>query len=134
MQGSLKTAALLPTFFLILFLTPGILIGARTVPAATDDLQGELDSINLQIDFLKLKVKQNSGQIGSLEKKISGKKKEISELEQQIISLNEKQIRHTEQIDKMQTDLKVGQEQMLQLLTRFRARLVQLHKIKQGTL
>ncbi|MFZ5949722.1 MAG: murein hydrolase activator EnvC family protein, partial [Candidatus Rifleibacteriota bacterium] len=67
-------------------------------------------------------------------KKIDVKKKEISELEQQIVSLNEKQIRHAEQIDQMQTELKVGQEQMLQLLTRFRARLVQLHKIKQGTL
>ncbi len=107
---------------------------ARTTPEVTDQLQTELDAINLQIDYLKLKVQENSGQINQLGKKIASKKKEIAELKEQISAINIKKVHFAQQIQALEEEIALGQQQMRDLLTRFRARLVQLHKIKQGTL
>ncbi|MDN5278704.1 MAG: hypothetical protein PWR01_2669 [Clostridiales bacterium] len=106
----------------------------RTAIKETDRLQTELDSINLQIDFLKLKVEENKSRISSIEKSIGKKKKEIREVEKQIDRLNEKQIQVTEQTSILEKEISAGKKQIHELLKRFRARLVQLHKIKQGTL
>lgn len=122
------------TLFFLLFAAINPVFSARTDMQATEQLQTELDAINLQIDYLKLKVKQNSSQIRALEKKAVVKKEEIKELETQIAGLNERKIRLAAQINDLEAELQLGQKQIQELMTRFRARLVQLHKIKQGTL
>lgn len=122
------------TLFFLLFAALNPAFSARTDMQATEQLQTELDAINLQIDYLKLKVQQNSSQIRALEKKTAVKKEEIKELETQIAGLNEKKIRLAAQINDLEAELQLGQKQIQELMTRFRARLVQLHKIKQGTL
>lgn len=120
--------------FLLILLQPISLHAAKTDPTEADILQTELDGINLQIDFLKLKVKDNRTRINSIEKKIKKKKSEIHKLETQTNSLNEKQLNIAEQVAAIKNEAKIGKQQMTELLNRFRARLVQLHKIKQGTL
>jgi septal ring factor EnvC (AmiA/AmiB activator) len=134
---SAKSNQVFAVCFLVFLLSgpmPCPLSATRTTPEATDQLQTELDAINLQIDYLKLKVQENSGQINQLEKKIASKKKEIAELKEQISAINIKKIHFAEQIGKLEAEIALGQQQMRELMTRFRARLVQLHKIKQGTL
>lgn len=134
MTRTKPTNELWPGLFFLICVALAPAFAARTGAPASDKLQTELDAINLQLDYLKLKVQQNSGQIRKLEKKISGKKKEVQELKQQIAAMNENKIRLAQQINNLETELNQGQQQMRQLMTRFRARLVQLHKIKQGTL
>lgn len=99
-----------------------------------NQLQSEIEAIDLQLDYLKLKLSDSLKKTRKLEARIKAKRSEISELEKQISELTTRQSTITQQIaETEQESLKAGQ-QIEQLLTRFRARLVQLHKIKQGTL
>ena len=131
-EAKILKQAIVAVSIAMLFSVQGF--AARTQPGTKDQLQTELDSVNLQIDYLDLKVKENSGQIIRLENRISQRKKDILELEKQIDQLNEKQINLAGHIGKLEDEQKQAQKQLQELLKRFRARLVQLHKIKQGTL
>ncbi|GAB4278915.1 MAG: hypothetical protein Kow0029_22450 [Candidatus Rifleibacteriota bacterium] len=126
--------AVLVPLIIIFFMLSAEVFASKTVLTEVNQLQTELDAINIQIDYLKLKQKEKHSVIDSIEKKIRKKKNEILELEKQTSSLNEKQIRLSERISELETQIKKGQSEIQNLLQRFRARLVQLHKIKQGTL
>ena len=107
---------------------------AQTAIQETDTLQVELDSINLQIDYLNLKVKDTKKRLGKLERRIKNKKKSIRKLEQIVTKHSEKHAKISQQISELEEKIEFGQNEIKEILTRFRARLVQLHKIKQGTL
>lgn len=107
---------------------------ARTVPAESSRLQTEIDAINLQLEYLKLKVSDSNRKTRQLESSINAKKKDVTELEAQINQLSTRQIEITARIDKISRDSAAVQEHIHSLLERYRARLVQLHKIRQGTL
>ncbi|HAE38004.1 MAG TPA: hypothetical protein DCG57_05105 [Candidatus Riflebacteria bacterium] len=100
----------------------------------SDKLQTEIDAINLQLDYLKLKLSDSLKKTRNLEARIKAKRGEISELQTQVDQLGERQNEITSQVISIENESQSAREQIGILLTRFRARLVQLHKIKQGTL
>ncbi len=107
---------------------------ARKAQASTEGLQSEIESINLQLDYLKLKVSDSLKKTRKLEARIKDKKTEVTQLQSQIEQLTLSQNDTLAQIDKLEADSKEGREHLKALLSRFKSRLVQLHKIKQGTL
>lgn len=107
---------------------------ARTAPQQEDKLQIEIDNINVQLDYLKLKVSDSQKKTRQLETKIKNKKAEIGELQAQVQQLSEKVSEIAEQIVKIESESLAGREKITFLLDRYRSRLVQLHKIRQGTL
>ena len=119
--------------FLLLAL-PAVLPGAPARTAATEELQNEIAEINLQLDYLKLKVSDSQKKTRSLEARIKEKQGEVEQLKSQIEQLTLSQTETTAHIARLEEESKTGREQLKSLLARFRARLVQLHKIRQGTL
>jgi len=114
---------------------------AVSLPAATRDLnknhaslQNDIDAINLQLDYLKLKVSDSQKKTRNLEARIKEKKTEVAQLQSQIEQLALSQNETTAQIKRLEEESELGKAQMQILLTRFKSRLVQLHKIRQGTL
>lgn len=101
---------------------------------ASDKLQTEIDSINLQLDYLKLKLSDSLKKTRNLESRIKSKRNEIEQLQTQVDQLSERQNEIASQVASIEQESLSVREQINLLLTRFRARLVQLHKIKQGTL
>ncbi len=99
-----------------------------------DEMQKEIDELNIQIDFLKIKVKGSASKTSRLNRSISAKRKEIQELKAQIEQLN-KGIEETEiSVRKLESEAEACNLRIKGLLARYKSRLVQLHKIKQGTL
>jgi len=124
------------TFCLIalLLLSSVPLPGAPARTADTEELQNEIAAINLQLDYLKLKVSDSQKKTRSLEARIKEKQAEVAQLKSQVEQLTSSQAETTAQIAQLEEESKTGREQLKALLARFRARLVQLHKIRQGTL
>ena len=104
------------------------------VPKNAEELQNEIDAIDLQIKYLKIKVDDQKKKSQNLEKRIKIKREEIKSLGSQIEQLSINQFDAMQQIQKLEKDNAESKEQLKELLTRFRNRLVQLHKIRQGTL
>lgn len=107
---------------------------ARKKPVNTENLQSEIESINLQLDYLKFKVSDTLKKTRRLEDRIRNKKTEITQLQSQIEQLNLNQAETLAQINRFEEESRAGREHIKSLLARFRSRLVQLHKIRQGTL
>ena len=101
---------------------------------STEDLQNEIDAIDIQIKYLKIKVDSQKKKSQNLEKRIKEKKQEIKNLGSQIEQLSKNQEEALLQIKRLEEDNAESKKQLKELLTRFRSRLVQLHKIRQGTL
>lgn len=102
--------------------------------ASVQDIQKEIEDIDLQIEFMKLKVKSSESKTGDLNKKITAKKNEINNLKSQIAQLNEG-LKETElNVEKIKVESETLKKRITSILTRYKSRLVQLHKIKQGTL
>ncbi len=107
---------------------------AKTQPQDKDELQLELDSVNLQIEYLDLKVKDNRKRVRNLEKKIKSKKSQIQKLKDQVLSLADSKNLIKSEIESLQNQINEGTKEIKQTIARYRSRLVQLHRIKQGTL
>ncbi|HOI89321.1 MAG TPA: peptidoglycan DD-metalloendopeptidase family protein [Candidatus Rifleibacterium sp.] len=120
--------------FALLLLSSVPLPGAPARTADTEELQNEIAAINLQLDYLKLKVSDSQKKTRSLEARIKEKQAEVAQLKSQVEQLTSSQAETTAQIAQLEEESKTGREQLKALLARFRARLVQLHKIRQGTL
>ncbi len=124
---------------LLLFLIAALLCGGSTAYTRekardNDKLQTEIDAINLQLDYLKLKLSDSLKKTRNLEARIKAKRDEIAQLKSQVDQLSERQNEIAKQITNIEQESEKAGQQIELLLTRFRARLVQLHKIKQGTL
>ncbi|NLF95501.1 MAG: peptidoglycan DD-metalloendopeptidase family protein [Candidatus Riflebacteria bacterium] len=122
-----------------LFLAAALLFGQTRLQAqkqskGNDSLQTEIDAIDLQLDYLKLKLSDSLKKTRNLEARIKAKRDEIASLKNQVTELSERQNEITQQITVIDQESHASRQQIDLLLTRFRARLVQLHKIKQGTL
>ena len=122
-----------------LFLVAALLFGQASAQAQkkskdNDSLQTEIDAIDLQLDYLKLKLSDSLKKTRNLEARIKAKRDEIASLKNQVTELIERQNEITQQIEAIDQESQAARHQIDLLLTRFRARLVQLHKIKQGTL
>ena len=115
--------------FLILTI-PQYSFAAKTA----EEIQNEIDAIDIQIKYLKIKVDSQKKKSQNLEKRIKEKKQEIKDLGSQIEQLSKNQEEAQIQIKKLEEDNAESRKQLRELLTRFRNRLVQLHKIRQGTL
>lgn len=98
------------------------------------DLQHELDSVNIEIDFLRQRVNESNRRVKQIENKMATKRKEISQLTKQLAQLDEKQVQITEQVEKLKFEAAAQQSNLQDLLITYRSRLVQLHKIRQSTL
>ena len=118
--------------FLMLFVSafPNYSSAAKTA----EELQNEIDAIDVQIKYLKIKVDSQKKKSQNLEKRIKEKKQEIKDLGSQIEQLSKNQTEALIQIKRLEEDNAESRKQLKELLTRFRNRLVQLHKIRQGTL
>lgn len=118
--------------FLMLFVSAFPLYSSAAKTA--EDLQNEIDAIDVQIKYLKIKVDSQKKKSQNLERRIKEKKQEIKDLGSQIEQLSKNQTDALIQIKKLEEDNAESRKQLKELLTRFRSRLVQLHKIRQGTL
>ncbi|HNX74097.1 MAG TPA: peptidoglycan DD-metalloendopeptidase family protein [Candidatus Rifleibacterium sp.] len=127
---------LMAVLFILASLAPTSLCAAprRTPVPDTGELQNEIESINVQLDYLQLKVSDSKKKTRKLEADIKEKKTEVEQLQSQIEQLNLNQAETITEINKLEAEAQSGRQQLKTLLTRFRSRLVQLHKIKQGTL
>lgn len=101
---------------------------------SSESLQSEIDAINVELEYIKIKVNDNKKKTRSIESKIKSKKQEIQNLGSQIEQLAKNQADAEAQIKKLEEENAESRKQLKELLTRFRNRLVQLHKIRQGTL
>lgn len=99
-----------------------------------EELQNEIDSIDLKLNFLKIKVDDQKKKSKSFEKRIENAKQQIKELTAQIDQLAKNQASTIAQIKKLEEENRESRKQLRDLLERYKNRLVQLHKIKQGTL
>ncbi len=99
-----------------------------------DELQSEIDAIDLKLNFLKIKVDDQKKKSRSFEKRIENAKQQVRELGAQIEQLNKNQAEIITQIRRLEKDNSESREQLKELMNRYKNRLVQLHKIKQGTL
>lgn len=101
---------------------------------SAEELQNEIDAIDLKLNFLKIKVDDQKKKTKSFEKRIENAKQQIKELSAQIDQLAENQASTIAQIKKLEEENRESRKQLRDLLERYKNRLVQLHKIKQGTL
>ena len=99
-----------------------------------DELQSEIDAIDIKLNFLKIKVDDQKKKSRSFEKRIENAKQQVKELGAQIEQLNKNQAEIIAQIQRLEKDNSESREQLKELMNRYKNRLVQLHKIKQGTL
>jgi septal ring factor EnvC (AmiA/AmiB activator) len=107
---------------------------AQAKQKTAEEIQQEINDLDLEIDFLKIKVKTSGTKTARLNKNIATKKKEVEALKLQINQLN-KAIEETEiNIKKLETEEEACNIRIKSILIRYKSRLVQLHKIKQGTL
>ena len=118
----------------LMFLTFSSQVDSAASKKSAEDLQNEIDAIDIQIKYLKIKVDDQKKKSQNLEKKIKEKRQEIKSLGSQIEQLSKNQYESLLQIKKLEEENAESREQLKELLTRFRNRLVQLHKIRQGTL
>ncbi|EKD83979.1 MAG: hypothetical protein ACD_39C00326G0003, partial [uncultured bacterium] len=126
--------ALLPVLVIVALLGNLPATDARTTLKDSDKLLSEIEAINLQLDYLKLKLSDSLKKTRKLESRIKSKRDEITQLQAQVEQLSERQNEIASQVESIEKESLSVQEQINLLLVRFRARLVQLHKIKQGTL
>lgn len=101
---------------------------------SAEELQNEIDAIDLKLNFLKIKVDDQKKKSKSFEKRIENAKQQIKELTAQIDQLAKNQADTIAQIKKLEEENRESRKQLRDLLERYKNRLVQLHKIKQGTL
>lgn len=128
-------SALIPVLILAALLVPVEPVSAaKTRPRFDDKIQSEIDNINLQLDYLKLKVSDSLKKTRKLETMIRDKKNETAQLQAQVEQLSERQGEMALQIVKLEEESLAGREKIKSLMERYRSRLVQLHKIRQGTL
>lgn len=99
-----------------------------------ESIQNEIEAIDLQLKFLKIKVDNQKNKSRNIEKKIESSKQQIKDLELQIEQLTTNQKNIISQIQKLEKDNLEYKQQQKELLDRFRKRLIHLHKIKQNTL
>lgn len=122
---------------LIVFMVAVVSLGFQTegfAEKSSESIQSEIDAINVQLQYLKIKVKDNKNKSQNIERKIKEKKLEIENLGSQIEQLAKNRVDILAQIDKLELENQESRKQLKELLSRFRNRLVQLHKIRQGTL
>lgn len=128
------SALLSALFFAAFFVPVKAAFAAKTKPRFDDKIQSEIDNINLQLDYLKLKVSESLKKTRKLESRIQDKKNETTQLQAQVEQLSERQSEMALQIVKLEEESLAGREKIKSLMERYRSRLVQLHKIRQGTL
>jgi peptidoglycan hydrolase CwlO-like protein len=132
--SKLKATTVLAVVLCLLFNAASKPVKAQANKKSVEEIQREIDELDLQIDFLKIKVKSSGSKTANLNKNINTKKKEIEALKLQINQLN-KAIEDTEiHIKKLETEAEACNIRIKSILVRYKSRLVQLHKIKQGTL
>ncbi|HNV70009.1 MAG TPA: peptidoglycan DD-metalloendopeptidase family protein [Candidatus Ozemobacteraceae bacterium] len=106
----------------------------RQARRTIDQLQEELDSVKVQIDFLDLKVRDSRDHVRRLEEKSRTQKARVTELQSQIEALASESVELSDQIAGLQQEITRGENRSESILQRFRARLRHLHKMRQGTL
>ncbi len=134
MAPSMIRAKIIGIAFFVMSAIPLCSFAARTNARSDEKLQNEIDSINLQMDFLKLKVSDTNKKTRIIENNIKKKRDEINQLQKQVDQLSLQQIEISRQIDDMENQIKLEKTEMHAMLERYRSRLVQLHRIRQGTL
>ncbi len=106
----------------------------RQARLTIDQLQEELDSVKVQIDFLDLKVRDSRDHVRRLEEKSRAQKARVAELQKQLDALASESVELSDQIAHLQQEISRGESRSESILQRFRARLRHLHKMRQGTL
>ena len=124
---------------LLMALFPGVAAGEdaerlRRNRVAIDQLQEDLDSLKVQIDFLDLKVKDSRDHVKRLEEKSRAQKNRVNELQGQLDALASESVELASQVAQLHEEITRGEERSQSILVRFRARLRHLHKMRQGTL
>ncbi|RCK81105.1 MAG: metalloendopeptidase [Candidatus Ozemobacter sibiricus] len=97
-------------------------------------LQEQLEALRLQGEFLDLKVKDTRAHVRKLEAQIARQQEKIAALQAETAALASETARLEQQILDLGVALQEGRRRMAAIRQRFLARLVHLHKIRQGTL
>lgn len=120
--------------FLVLLATLMPISVNATTSQENTKLENELEAVNLQMDYMKLKVRDTRKKARKLTKRIKKKKASIKLLQKQFKKLSEnKQIINTSLLE-INKKVNISKNTIKSILVRFRSNLVNLHKIKQNTL
>ena len=117
-------------FFMFCFANFGY---AENAPK-NEELQSELDSINLQLEYMKLKVGNTKKKLRALEGRARAKKSELEVLSKQFQLHAEKRQNLDAKLSDIRKKIDESRKQTKGVLLRYRRSLVQLHKIKQNAL
>lgn len=101
--------------------TAGCFARAPARTADTEELQNEIAAINLQLDYLKLKVRDSQAD-SITEARIKEKQSEVTQPEIPDRAADLSQTETTAQIARLEEESKTGREQLKSLLAPFRAR------------
>ena len=97
-------------------------------------LQEQLDSVKVQLEFLKLKVSDTRAHVRRLESQSNRKLERVAVLRTETAALASETAEAAERIERLSKEIAEGTAKSKAIRSRFRNRLVQLHKIRQGTL
>jgi septal ring factor EnvC (AmiA/AmiB activator) len=136
-----RYSPLLPLLILFLGIS-GFASGAASTALAGSERRGEklrelkdeVQTLRVELDFLNQKVTDSRKGIRSLETKIETQQNKVMDLENQVLALASQTIQVTGQIEVQQAEVIRCQQNYQDVIDRFRRKLVQLHKIKQGSL
>ena len=120
-------------FFIFLLLTL-LSMNQALFGADADTMKKEISNLDLQIEYMKVKIKNANSNSASYKKKIESKQEEIEELQNKVNTINENIERANMGLSAIEKDSANCKSRIIAMLVKYRARLVQLHKIKQGTL
>ncbi|MFZ2961095.1 MAG: peptidoglycan DD-metalloendopeptidase family protein [Candidatus Ozemobacteraceae bacterium] len=129
--------ALLPAIFFAIFLamtTSNVAVAAGSDSAKLSKLQDELGTLRVQMDYLDLKVRDSRAHIKKLEEKVAQSEKRVSDLQARLDTIGSETASIDGNVLELNSEISRARAQADSVMTRFRARLVQLHKIRQGTL
>lgn len=103
-------------------------------PSKVTKLQEELASLKVQMEYLDLKVRDSRSHVRRLEEKIAVGEKRVSELSERLNVIASESTEVDGQILSQSGEVARLRERAESIMHRFSARLIQLHKIRQGTL
>ncbi len=98
------------------------------------ELQERLAELQVNVGFLSQQMKSADSRIRGIERKVAGKRADVEKIQADLAQFEQKQAAEASAAQQLETDLADTEARCKQVRERFRAWLVRLHKVRQGTL
>ena len=121
-------------FEILIFLLFFFGVTERANCTEIEDLQKEINDLNLQLEFTKVKIKSSNVKSTNYNKKIEEIKSQMDSIKKEVEQYGENVEKATLAINATERSIDESKKRIQSLMSKYRARLIQLHKIKQNTL